>query len=78
MNLFEITIAILIVGILAYSLIYTLVVGRQHKVAEGDFDSPIADHVQKNVYIKNPIFLAYGIFFALLLFIILFIALTFF
>ncbi|GHI01411.1 hypothetical protein [Neobacillus kokaensis] len=78
MNLFEMTIAILIVAILAFSLFYTLVVGRRQKAIDGEFDSQIADHVQKNVYAKNPVFLAYGIFFALLLFIIFFIAITFY
>ncbi len=78
MNLFEMTLAFLIVGILAFSLIYTLIIGRQHKVVEGEFDTKIANHVQKNVYGKNPIFLAYGIFFALLLFIIFYIAITFY
>lgn len=78
MNLFEMTIAILIVAILAFSLIYTLVVGRQQRVTEGELDSQIAEHVQKNIYARNPIFLAYGIFFALLLFIILFVAVAFY
>ncbi|AZU61350.1 hypothetical protein [Neobacillus mesonae] len=78
MNLFEMTIAILIVAILAFSLFYTLVVGRQHKAVQGGVDKQIPDHVQKNVYAKNPVFLAYGIFFALLLFIIFFIAITFY
>jgi hypothetical protein len=54
-----------------------LAVGRKQKVVEGDFDTKIAKPVQKNIYIRNPIFLAYGIFFALLLFIILFFAITF-
>jgi len=78
MNLFEMTIAILIIGILAVSFIYTLAVGRQQKVVEGEIDTQIAKPVQKNVYVKNPIFLAYGIFFALVLFIVLFVAITFY
>ncbi|WP_042356410.1 hypothetical protein [Bacillus rubiinfantis] len=77
MNLFEMTLAILIVGVLTYALIYTLMVGRQSKMADGEMDSSIAEHVQNNAYIKNPIFLAYGIFFVLLLFIIFFIAAAF-
>jgi len=78
MNLFEMTIAILIVAILAISLIYTLAAGRQEKVADGEIDSQIAKPIQKNVYTKNPIFLSYGIFFTLVLFIIFFIAITFY
>ncbi|HEY2422188.1 MAG TPA: hypothetical protein VGI04_12255 [Neobacillus sp.] len=77
MNLFVNFLSIAIFAILAVSLIITLAVGRKQKVVEGDFDTKIAKPVQKNIYIRNPIFLAYGIFFALLLFIILFFAITF-
>lgn len=77
MGLFINILGFIIIGILAISAIYTLVVGRQQKVVEGDMDTQIEKHVQKHAYIKNPIFLAYGIFFALLLFIVLFVAITF-
>jgi hypothetical protein len=77
MNLFVNALSIVIVGILAVSLIYTWSVGRQQKVVEGEIDPEIPKPVQKHVYLGNPIFLAWGIFFALLLFIILFIAITF-
>jgi hypothetical protein len=77
MNLFVNILSIAIVCILAVSLIITWSVGRQQKVVEGEFDSKIAKPVQKNVYTRNPIFLSYVIFFALLLFIVLFVAITF-
>ncbi|MDQ1146887.1 MAG: hypothetical protein ABGX20_07620 [Bacillus sp. (in: firmicutes)] len=77
MGLFINILGIVIIGILAVSAIYTLVVGRQQKVVEGNMDTQIEKHVQKNAYIKNPIFLAYGIFFVLLLFIIFFVAITY-
>ncbi|MFJ7728878.1 hypothetical protein ACIQXV_22465 [Neobacillus sp. NPDC097160] len=77
MNLFVNILAIAIFGILAVSLLFTLSVARQQKTVEGELDKKIAKPVQSNVYVKNPIFLAYGIFFALLLFIILFVAITF-
>jgi hypothetical protein len=77
MNFFVNILAIVIFAILAVSLLYTLFVGRQQKAVEGEFDTKIAKPVQENVYLKNPIFLSYGIFFALLLFIILFVAITF-
>ncbi|WP_462409096.1 hypothetical protein [Neobacillus sp. Marseille-QA0830] len=70
MNLFELTLAIVIAGILAIALVFTLVSSRQHKTADGNMDTQIAKPIQKNVYIKNPVFVAYGIFFALVLFII--------
>ncbi|WP_066317836.1 hypothetical protein [Bacillus sp. FJAT-29814] len=78
MNLFEMVIAAIIFGILAVSLIYTLALGRQQKVVQGEIDTQIAKPIQKNVYVKNPIFLSYGIFFALVLFLILFIAVSFY
>jgi len=77
MNLFVNILSIAIFAILAVSLIITWTVGRQQKVVEGDFDTKIAKPVQKNVYTRNPVFLSYGIFFALLLFIVLFVAITF-
>lgn len=77
MNLFINVLAIVIFGILAVSLIYTWVVARQQETVEGEFDTKIAKPIQQNVYIRNPIFLSYGIFFALLLFIILFFAVNF-
>ncbi|WP_042455974.1 hypothetical protein [Neobacillus dielmonensis] len=86
MNTFEMTIGILIAGILAISLVYTMVSTRQHRTAEGNMDSKMDTHldaqiakpIQKHAYIKNPILISYGIFFALLLFIIFFIATAFY
>ncbi|WP_160720300.1 hypothetical protein [Bacillus sp. USDA818B3_A] len=78
MNLFVNILSIVIIAVLAFSLLYTFSVARQHKAVEGNLDAKISKHVQKNVYSKNPIFLAYGIFFALLLFIILFFAINFY
>ena len=77
MNLFVNILSIVIFGILAVSLIITWTIGRRQKAVDGDFDTNIADPIKKNVYTRNPIFLSYGIFFALLLFIILFVAITF-
>lgn len=78
MNLIGTIISIAIIGILAVSLIVTWSEARKQKVVEGDFDSKIGQPVQKNVYTRNPVFLAYVIFFALLLAIILFVVITFF
>ncbi len=77
MTLFVNALSIVIVGILAVALIYTWSVGRQQKAVEGEMDTKIPKPVQKHVYLSNPIFLSYGIFFALVLFIVLFIAITF-
>ncbi|WP_045515460.1 hypothetical protein [Neobacillus niacini] len=77
MNLFVNALSIVIVGILAVSLVYTLFVARQQKAVEGEIDTKIPKPVQKHVYLSNPIFLSYVIFFVLVLFIILFVAITF-
>jgi hypothetical protein len=53
-------------------------VARQKKTVEGEMDTKIAEPVQRHIYLSNPIFWAYGIFFTLVLFIILFVAITFF
>jgi hypothetical protein len=78
MNLFVNVLSIVIVGILAVSLIYTLSVARKQKVVEGEIDTKIGKPVQKHIYLSNPIFWSYGIFFVLVLFIILFVAINFF
>jgi hypothetical protein len=80
MNLFVDILAIVIIGVLAFSLLYSFSVARQHKAAEGNLghDQQISKPIQKNIYTRNPIFIAYGIFFALLLFIVLFFAITFY
>ncbi len=78
MNMFINVISILIIAILAVSLISTWYVARQQKVVEGDIDTKLAKPIQEHVYLKNPIFFSYGLFFALLLFIVLFISITFF
>jgi hypothetical protein len=77
MNLFVNALSIIIVGVLAVSLVYTMVVARKQKAVEGEIDTHIAKPVQKHIYLSNPIFLSYGIFFVLVLFIILFFAITF-
>ncbi|WP_342430429.1 hypothetical protein [Neobacillus sp. FSL H8-0543] len=77
MNLVNV-LSIVIVAVLAVSLIYTMGVARQQKAVEGQNDTKIGIPVQKHIYMKNPIFLAYGIFFTLVLFIILFVAISFY
>jgi hypothetical protein len=77
MNLFVNILAIAIFGILAVALILTWSAARQQKTVNGEIDSQLPKPIQNRVYIRNPIFLSYGIFFALVLFIILFVAITY-
>ena len=78
MSLFETIISVVIIGILVISLLVTWSVGRTQKAAEGPHDTNIGEPIKKNIYSRNPVFLAYIIFFALLLAIILFVKITFF
>jgi hypothetical protein len=78
MNLLSVILSVAIIGILAVSLIVTFAAARQQRVVEGEYDTKIAKPVQKNVYARNPIFLSYAIFFALVLFVILFVAMNFY
>jgi len=61
-------------AILAVSLIYTMVLARSQKALKSQFDTKIPHAVQEHAYKKNPVFLTYLIFFALVLLIIVFFA----
>ncbi|WP_147531777.1 hypothetical protein [Bacillus marasmi] len=61
-------------AILAVSLIYTFMLGRQQKALKSEMDSKIPHPVQDHIYMRNPVFLTYAIFFALVLLIIVFFA----
>jgi len=69
--------SILVIGILVISLISTWYLARRQKALEGEIDSGLAKPIQKHVYLKNPVFFSYGLFFVLLLVIILFVAMIF-
>ncbi|MFS0637184.1 hypothetical protein AB1K84_14885 [Mesobacillus foraminis] len=60
------------IGILALAMAYTLVLTKSQKKAKGNLDSKILEGVQERPYIRNPIFLTYLIFFALVLVTIIF------
>lgn len=61
-------------AILAVSLIYTFMLGRQQKALKSELDSKIPQAVQEHIYMRNPVFLTYAIFFALVILIIVFFA----
>ncbi|WML51850.1 hypothetical protein RCG17_20860 [Neobacillus sp. PS3-12] len=77
MNTLINVLSILIFGILAFSLVATWMLARKQKVVDGDIDTKMAKPIQEHVYLKNPIFFSYGLFFVLVLFIILFVAINF-
>ena len=49
---------IVVVGIVSFSLYYTLAVARSQKTAK-EFDAPIHEKVQERPYLRNPIFISY-------------------
>ncbi|WP_066058061.1 hypothetical protein [Robertmurraya korlensis] len=59
-------------GVLVFSLGYTLAVTRRPKQLKPEADTPLPEKVQSHIYLRNPVFLSYGIFFVLLILIILF------
>ncbi|SFA76729.1 MULTISPECIES: hypothetical protein [unclassified Bacillus (in: firmicutes)] len=68
---------LIVAAILVFSLIYTWQLARRQKAVDV-IDSAIPKAVQAHSYLSNPIFLSYGIFFALLLLIIVFVSIYFF
>lgn len=64
----------LVTGIAVISLVFTLAVARGQKQLKGEIDTPIDKSVKQNVYLRNPIFLAYVIFFVLTILTIIFFA----
>lgn len=63
-------------GILAVSLVYTWIIAKGQKELKGSIDAKIPSAVQEHAYARNPVFLTYAIFFALVILIIVFIAQT--
>ena len=64
---------IVMAGIVAYSLYYTLVIARSQKTAK-EFDAPIHEKVQEHPYLRNPIFIAYIVLAVILVVIIIYYA----
>lgn len=76
MSMYTLIILVIGLGILVYSLVYTLYIGKERKAVKGDIDSELPDNVQKHAYIRNPIFLTYAICFGILIVMITYFALT--
>jgi hypothetical protein len=75
MSMFTTVLLFIAMGILAVSLFYTWTLAKGQK-ARGNIDSKIPTAVQDHAYIRNPVFLTYGIFFALVILVIIFFAQT--
>lgn len=73
MSMFILTLTLICIGILVFSLGYTLSVAKGQKEVKGGLDAPLPSNVKKHIYIKNPVFLSYA-----LAFLLWFIAIVFF
>lgn len=58
---------ILVIGIVLVSLVYTLTIGKTQKALKGEYDTQIDEKVQNHPYLRNPVFLAFVLFFILVL-----------
>ncbi|MCM3090341.1 MULTISPECIES: hypothetical protein [unclassified Cytobacillus] len=76
MSMFALIILLIGLGILVYSLVYTLVIGKERKAVKGNIDAQLPENVQKHTYIRNPIFLAFAIFFGIVIVMIIYFSLT--
>ncbi|MFB6465720.1 hypothetical protein ACE38V_02755 [Cytobacillus sp. Hz8] len=77
MSTYTMILLLICLGILFISFIYTLLLMKEQKSIKGNMDGQISEQVQDHPYIRNPIFVAYAIFFALLILTIVFVSLTF-
>lgn len=76
MSLYTMIILLIGVGILGYALVYTLFVAKERKAVKGNIDTELPEEVQKHAYLRNPIFLAYTVFFLIVIVMVIYMALT--
>lgn len=77
MSLAIMILTLVTIGILTAAMAYTLVLTRNQRKAKGNLDGKILEGVQERPYIRNPVFLTYLLFFALVLVTILFFTMNF-
>ncbi|MCA1062180.1 hypothetical protein QTG56_19155 [Rossellomorea sp. AcN35-11] len=58
MSIYMIVLALIVIGVAGYSLVYTFRVAGQEKRLKGEYDTDIPDVVKEHPYIRNPIFLS--------------------
>ncbi|MBT2687829.1 hypothetical protein J7I93_06530 [Bacillus sp. ISL-47] len=76
MSMYMLIIVFICMGILVYSLVYTLFVAKERKAVRGDIDTELPDKVQKHAYLRNPVMLTYVIFFLILIPMVIYFSLT--
>ena len=58
MSIFMIVLALIVLALAGYSLVYTYRLAGQEKRLKGEFDADIPDVVKEHPYIRNPVFLS--------------------
>jgi hypothetical protein len=76
MDQLNFTLSVIAFLILVVGFIYTYRIGKNQRYQRGEYDTEINEKVQDHPYIRNPVFIAYFIFIALLLAYLIYIATT--
>lgn len=74
MSTYMMLLTALVIVILVFALGYTIAVSRTQKRIKGELDTAIPGRVQEGIYQRNPVFLSYIAFAALVLLLIIFAA----
>lgn len=78
MSTFILILCLAAVVISIFSLVYTFYVARDQKLVKGEIDGSIPDEVKDHPYTRNPVFLAYVIWFGVVLLFIFYLAVKFY
>ncbi|PLR75826.1 hypothetical protein CU633_18850 [Bacillus sp. V3-13] len=74
MSLFMTILMTIGIGLIIFAGTYTYSLAKAQKNSKDGLDTPLPRPVQRHVYIRNPIFLSYLIFFGLLILTIVYMA----
>lgn len=70
MGMYFTVLLIISIGLIGFALGYTLIVVKQQRVLKGELDTQIPPEVKRHPYLRNPIFLSYGIFFLIVIIVV--------
>ncbi|WP_171700622.1 hypothetical protein [Anoxybacillus sp. CHMUD] len=66
MDTFSWMLLLIVSGVLVGGFVYTYQVGKRQKT-QGEYDTSVGEKVAAHPYVRNPVFIAYIVFVALLL-----------
>jgi Ca2+/Na+ antiporter len=76
MGQFTTILLVIAIGVLTIALVYTWRLAKNQKAVKENLDTKIPMTVKEHPYLRNPIFIAFALFFVLLLLYILYLAQT--